>query len=138
MLAVGDGLPDAVSLPELLAEPVAEANDVVDREAETVEDPDDAVLLVAALDALESDEVAEPERVTLDAPVGIRLIVLLATSELEVEESSAKSTTILISVHWSPMDSSYRLPNAPLMHRHHLVDPPMARDLFWHTAKPPV
>lgn len=100
-LAVGDELPDAVSVTEPLSEPVVEADDEADREAEAAEEPYDTVLLLAALDAPEGDDVAEVDRVELPSPVEIRLSVLLAgrTRELEGEGSLTKSTTILISVH---------------------------------------
>ncbi len=139
-LAVGDELPDAESLAEPLAESVVETDDEVVRDAEPEDNPDDAVPLLAAVDAPEGEAVAEDKEVMPAPPVGITLRKVLTgrTVELDGEGSSTRSTTILISLHCSPIDSSYKLPNAPLMHRHHLVEPPIARDLFWHTEKPPV
>ena len=135
--AVGDEVPEADPVAEPLVDPVAAPDDSA--RDELAEEPDDAELLLAVLDVAD-DRLAEDERVTPAPPVGITLIAELdeGASELEDEGLSTKATTILISEHWSPMDSSYRLPNAPLMHRHHLVEPPMARESFWQTEKPPV
>lgn len=110
------------------------------RDEASAEDPEDTVLLLPEFDTIEAVLVADDAKVTPAPPVGMRLSVVLAgrTSELDGEASLTKSTRILISVHWSPIDSSYRLPNSPLMHRNHLAEPPMARDLFWHIEKPPV
>lgn len=134
---------DADPLAERLAEPVADpdCDDVAFRD-EALPETDDAVWLLLELTELDTaeDAVIEEARVTPAPPVGMRLSVVLAgrTSELDGEGSSTKSAMILISVHWSPIDSSYRLPNSPLMHRNHLVEPPIASELFWHTEKPPV
>ena len=89
-LAVGDELPVAEPLAELLVDPVAEPDaDEAVRDAELAEDPDEAVLLLAELDAAEDTPLAEDDRVTAGPPVGIRLRVVLAgrTSELEGEGS---------------------------------------------------
>lgn len=134
--AVGDEVPEAEPVAEPLVDPVAgpddAARDVLARA------PDDAELLLAEL-GVADDKLAD-DRVTPAPPVGITLSVELdeTASELEGEGLSMKSTIILISEHWSPIDSSYKLPNAPLMHLHHLVEPPIARELFWQTEKPPV
>ena len=122
--------------------PEADPDDVDEavREAALPEEPDDVVPLLAELDAVADAPVVEEDRVMTGPPVGMRLSVVLAgrTSELDGEESSTKSAMILISVHWSPIVSSYRLPNPPLMHRNHLVEPPRARELFWQIENPPV
>lgn len=135
--AVGDKVPEAELVAEPLVDLLAEPDDSA--RDELAEDPDDAELLLAEL-GVADERLAEDDRVTPGPPVEITLSVELdeGASELEDEGLSTKSTMILISEHWSPMDSSYRLPNAPLMHLHHLVEPPMARDLFWQTEKPPV
>lgn len=96
------------------------------------------MLLLLALEAPEGEAVADPE--ALDPLIGVTLAVVLdgRTDELDGVGFSSKETTILISVHWSPIDSSYKLPNSPLMHRHHLAEPPIASELFLHTENPPV
>lgn len=68
---------------------------------ERAEEPGDAVLLLADLDAVEDAAVTDDDRVMPAPPVGMRLSVVLAgrTSELEGEGSLTKSTMILISVH---------------------------------------
>lgn len=136
-LAVGEELPDAV----LVAEP--DADPLPDSVAEGVdgdEEPVRVAVLLLRLDASEDRDVAEDDRAETGTLVEMRLSVELVEGarELDDEGSSSRSTTILISVHCSPIDSSYRLPNAPLMHRHHLVVPPIARELFLHIEKPPV
>lgn len=135
--AVGDEVGDVEPVAEPLIDPVAEPDDAA--RDELAEDPETAEPLLAEL-GVADDRLAEDNRVTPAPPVGITLIAELdeGTSELDDEGLSTKATMILISEHWSPMDSSYRLPNAPLMHRHHLVEPPMAREPFWQTEKPPV
>lgn len=102
--AVGD------DVPEPLVDPVAEPDDPA--RDELAEDPEDAELLLAELLLAElgvaDDKLAEEDRVTPAPPVGITLIAELdeGASELEGEGLSTKSTTILISEHWSPIDSS--------------------------------
>jgi hypothetical protein len=135
--AVGDEVPAAEPVAEPCVDSVADPDDPT--RDELAEDPDDAELLLAEL-GVADDKLADDDRVTPGPPVGITLSAELdeGASELEGEGLSTKSTMILISEHWSPIDSSYRLPNAPLMHLHHLVEPPMARELFWQTENPPV
>lgn len=103
-------VPEADPLAEPLAEPVADPDgvDVADREDALLEESDDAVLLLAELDAAEDAPAVEDDETMPVSPVEIRLGVVLAgtTSELEGEGSLTKSTMILISVHWSPIDSS--------------------------------
>lgn len=81
---------------------------MADREDALLEESDDAVLLLAELDAAEDAPAVEDDETMPVSPVEIRLGVVLAgtTSELEGEGSLTKSTMILISVHWSPIDSS--------------------------------
>jgi hypothetical protein len=137
---VGDELLEADPVAEPLVEPLAEA----EAEAEDVAACDDAlasdaVLLPLALDAPEGEAVADKDR-EADPLIGVTLTAVLdgRTSELDGVGFSSISTTILISVHWSPIHSSYKLPNSPLMHRHHLAEPPIASELFLHTENPPV
>ena len=61
-----------------------------------------------------------------------------ATDELLDVGSSTNEARMRISWHCSPIHSSYRLLKVPLRQFHHRVVPPMARDLFWQTEKPPV
>ena len=136
-MPVGDELLEADSVAEPLAEPLLEAEDVAACDDALPEEASDAVLLPLALDAPEGEAVADRE--ALDPLIGVTLTAVLeGTSELDGVGLSSKSTTILISVHWSPIHSSYRLPNSPLMHRHHLAEPPIASELFLHTENPPV
>jgi hypothetical protein len=129
---VGDELLEADSVAEPLAGPLLEAEDVAACDDALPEEASDAVLLPLALDAPEGEAVADPL-------IGVTLTAVLeGTSELDGVGLSSKSTTILISVHWSPIHSSYRLPKLPLMHRHHLAEPPIASELFLHTENPPV
>lgn len=137
-MPVGDELLEADPVAEPLAEPLLEAEDVAACDDALPEEASDAVLLPLALDAPEGEAVADRE--ALDPLIGVTLTAVLdgRTSELDGVGLSSKSTTILISVHWSPIHSSYRLPNSPLMHRHHLAEPPIASELFLHTENPPV
>jgi hypothetical protein len=137
---VGDELLEADPVAEPLVEPLAEAEDVAACDDALIEEASDAVLLLLALDAPEGEAVADDDREEPDPPVAVRLAAVLdgRTSELDGVGLSSISTTILISVHWSPIHSSYKLPNLPLMHRHHLVEPPIASELFLHTENPPV
>jgi hypothetical protein len=134
---VGDELLEADPVAEPLAEPLAEAEDVA--ACDDALEASDAVLLPLALDAPEGEAVTDEDR-EADPLIGVTLTAVLdgRTSELDGVGFSSISTTILISVHWSPIDSSYRLPNSPLMHRHHLAEPPIASELFLHTENPPV
>jgi hypothetical protein len=134
---VGDELLEANPVAEPLVEPLAEAEDVA--ACDDALEASDAVLLPLALDAPEGEAVADEDR-EADPLIGVTLTAVLdgRTSELDGVGFSSISTTILISVHWSPIDSSYRLPNSPLMHRHHLAEPPIASELFLHTENPPV
>jgi hypothetical protein len=134
---VGDELLEADPVAEPLVEPLAEAEDVA--ACDDALEASDAVLLRLALDAPEGEAVADEDR-EADPLIGVTLTAVLdgRTSELDGVGFSSISTTILISVHWSPIDSSYRLPNSPLMHRHHLAEPPIASELFLHTENPPV
>lgn len=94
-----------------------------------VEAPDEPVGFADSVE--ESDGVDFASDSLLGIVVGIGIVLL----EVGL---SAKPARILISWHWPPIDSSYRLPNSPLMQRHHLVVPPMASEPFLHTEKPPV
>jgi hypothetical protein len=134
---VGDELLEADPVAEPLVEPLAEAEDVA--ACDDALEASDAVLLPLALDAPEGEAVTDEDR-EADPLIGVTLTAVLdgRTSELDGVGFSSISTTILISVHWSPIDSSYRLPNSPLMHRHHLAEPPIASELFLHTENPPV
>ena len=134
-MPVGDELLEADPVAEPLAEPLLEAEDVAACDDALASD---AVLFPLALDAPEGEAVADRE--ALDRLIGVTLTAVLdgRTTELDGVGLSSKSTTILISVHWSPIHSSYRLPNSPLMHRHHLAEPPIASELFLHTENPPV
>lgn len=136
-MPVGDELLEADPVAEPLVEPLAEAEDVA--ACDDALEASDAVLLPLALDAPEGEAVADEDR-EADPLIGVTLTAVLdgRTSELDGVGFSSISTTILISVHWSPIDSSYRLPNSPLMHRHHLAEPPIASELFLHTENPPV
>ena len=100
--AVGDELPEADPVAEPLADPLADSDDA-DTAArdERAEDPDDALLLLAEADVAEGVPVADDE-VTPAPPVELAE----RASELEGEGWSMKATVILISEHWSPMDSS--------------------------------
>jgi hypothetical protein len=103
------------------------------------------VLTVALLEITGSKVAVVDADSTLHVLLVTVLVAVLADvldaaeeEELEGVGWSASRATILISLHWSPMDRSYRFPKSPLMHRHHLVEPPIARDAFWHLEKPPV
>lgn len=60
-LAVGNELLDTDADAEPLVKPVVEADDEADCEAEAAEEPDDAMLLLTALDAPGGDDVAEAD-----------------------------------------------------------------------------
>jgi hypothetical protein len=78
--------------------------------------------------------------IKLVLPLSAADVVELIIASLLLEDVSWSWNTawMRISWHWSPIDSSYRFPNAPLMQRHQRVEPPMASESLPQTAKPPV
>lgn len=123
-----------VALPEaerLAAAPVGEA------------EPDEppGVALAVLLEEFVSNAAvpdAVLERLVVASANSLFRIVEGVTDKLDVEAFAGKMAWIRISWHWPPIYSSYRFPKAPLMHRHHLVVPPIAREPFLQTEKPPV
>lgn len=96
---------------------------------------------VALFDRLGGDDAAseaEADGVDEASARWLAAMVDADTDEVEDEAVSGKVAWIRISWHCAPMYSSYRFPKAPLMHRHQLVEPPMASEPLAHMEKPPV
>lgn len=140
--AVPEALPDGGEgeLPLLVADALSEKGEAVENAEGTAEPEAEPEINEALADwlAIEAvDPVEEADRDAADDAALAAAVEVVAT-ELDDEEVSGKMVWIRISWHCAPMYSSYRLPNAPLMHLHQRVEPPRASEPFLHTEKPPV